>query len=862
QQSDFKHFCKICKKGFGCGRALGGHMRAHGIGDESGHMDEDEDPASDWEDKLGGNVPPSNKRMYALRTNPNRLKSCRVCENCGKEFLSWKSFLEHGKCSSEDAESLLSSPGSDYEDGMGRRGCGWSKRKRSFRAKVGNFNSTCPSSEEEDLANCLMMLSNANVDPLVAEPEESCASASKEEERRNTVNFIVPAAYKAAAAAAPHHVDKAKTVAKGLFECKACKKVFNSHQALGGHRASHKKVKGCFAARLDQGLDDSLVDDDVITHEEFFPSKQSSTMQFDQGSNTPLASPSKRKSKVHECSICHRVFSSGQALGGHKRCHWITSNTQDASSLAKFHPFQDHHMEHIQQSRPAAKLIDNSEPLDLTLDLNLPAPADDHMGLRRRDRHTNQSNNFEVTTEIYLQPWVGVGANEKDENHHHQNEDDNMMMNNNVDTTNNFCSSMQTTVDDEADSKVKLAKLSELKDINMSGGSSPWLQRHRCKLCFKTFSNGRALGGHMRSHLLNLPIPPKPEEEYPPIQLGEDTESASSASPSSSSSSSEDEGGGEGEDKGAYYGLRENPKRSIRLGDPEFSFAIDAGSVVLQDRESETESSKNPTRRRSKRTRKFLEHQYYHHQRRGQEQDNNNIIINTNINNNVIKKHSFSKLSKTTESWAEPEPVSSISDTTTEEDVAFCLMMLSRDKWKRKEQELYQYEQEEEAEAEKSIEETTDESDEFYKSCKSTTTKSARGKYKCETCNKVFKSYQALGGHRASHKKLKVSAPIQEPADTNAGTSGSVPEKKIHKCPYCNRIFSSGQALGGHKRSHVTGVAAAANTATATTSNSTKFGDNLSLIDLNLPAPVDDDDISQIELSAVSDAEFVNYSRR
>ncbi|KAK7840306.1 zinc finger protein zat3 [Quercus suber] len=31
------------------------------------------------------------------------------------------------------------------------------------------------------------------------------------------------------------------------FECSSCKKVFGSHQALGGHRASHKNVKGCFA---------------------------------------------------------------------------------------------------------------------------------------------------------------------------------------------------------------------------------------------------------------------------------------------------------------------------------------------------------------------------------------------------------------------------------------------------------------------------------------------------------------------------------------------------------------------------------------------------------------------------------------
>uniref|UniRef100_A0A2P2Q5R3 Zinc finger protein ZAT9-like n=1 Tax=Rhizophora mucronata TaxID=61149 RepID=A0A2P2Q5R3_RHIMU len=223
---------------------------------------------------------------------------------------------------------------------------------------------------------------------------------------------------------------------------------------------------------------------------------------------------------------------------------------------------------------------------------------------------------------------------------------------------------------------------------------------------------------------------------------------------------------------------------------------------------------------------------------------------------NNIKKLNCHKLSNKTESsWAEPEPVSSISDTTSEEDVAFCLMMLSRDKWKRKEQHNYQQEQEqeteeEEAEADKS-EEETDESDEF-KACRTR----IRGKYKCETCNKVFKSYQALGGHRASHKKLKVIRPPKEPE--NAATSSSIlAEKRIHECPYCFRVFSSGQALGGHKRSHLTGVAAS-----PAAGSSAKFGDNLNLIDLNLPAPVEDDDASQIELSAVSDAEFMMDIKR
>ncbi|KAI4356723.1 hypothetical protein L6164_000720 [Bauhinia variegata] len=469
QQQNFKHFCKICKKGFGCGRALGGHMRAHGIGDESGQMDED-DPESDWEDKLGGNVPSSNKRMYALRTNPNRLKSCRVCENCGKEFLSWKSFLEHGKCTSDDAESLVSSPCSDGEDDIAgdRTGCGgWSKRKRSFRAKVGNFNSNCPSSEEEDLANCLMMLSNAAVDPLMAEPEESCASASKDEDRRNPMNFIAPMSIRVP-------VDnKAKGVAKGLFECKACKKVFNSHQALGGHRASHKKVKGCFAARLDN-LDDSAADDDVITYVEHVPIKSNTALQFDHGisNNATLASSSKRKSKVHECSICHRIFSSGQALGGHKRCHWITSNAPDTSTLARFQQFQGHMEQNMSHQIPK---FDNSEPLDLKLDLNLPAPADDLAGARG-----------DVATEIYIQSWVGTKDKDTNGNgkyhshrHHHRHthkEDNDHNMDKDKNNDNSKASLMQNIVDDEADSKLKLAKLSELKDINIGGSSSPWLQ--------------------------------------------------------------------------------------------------------------------------------------------------------------------------------------------------------------------------------------------------------------------------------------------------------------------------------------------------------------------------------------------------
>ncbi|KAJ4953268.1 hypothetical protein NE237_030100 [Protea cynaroides] len=363
------------------------------------------------------------------------------------------------------------------------------------------------------------------------------------------------------------------------------------------------------------------------------------------------------------------------------------------------------------------------------------------------------------------------------------------------------------------------------------------MEKHSCKLCFKSFASGRALGGHMRSHMVTLSTPPKTQQIHPHQHqhlLGDETESASSASSSSSSSSGEEEE----EEKGLYYGLRENPRKSFRLVDPEFSFVVDAGSVV-QDRESETESSKNPSnpsKRRSKRDRKSTiigEQRNLQHQQQPQTPE--------------LKKTKSTKLSKT-ESPPEPEPVSSVSDTTPEEDVARCLMMLSRDIWLREEEEVEE-EDEEEEEAEKSMEES-DASEELKYPTRT------RGRYQCGTCKKVFRSYQALGGHRASHKKIKGCIPSSsartleaEYEPGNAGTS--TVDRRIHECPVCFRIFGSGQALGGHKRSHLSG--------STTATNTVKFGDNL--IDLNLPAPIDDDDMSQVELSAVSDAEFVDPTK-
>uniref|UniRef100_A0A0E0K368 C2H2-type domain-containing protein n=1 Tax=Oryza punctata TaxID=4537 RepID=A0A0E0K368_ORYPU len=571
----YKHHCKVCKKGFMCGRALGGHMRAHGIGDDNDTMDDDDDDHSLSPCGDGGGEPSeaagsptttttttTTKSMYALRTNPGRPRNCRTCENCGKEFTSWKTLLDHGRCGfdEEDARldvSLIRSPplhdGGDDNDGEDEEGDdltlaagGWSKGKRSRRAKVmaigtgsvSELQLPAPSTEEEDLANFLVMLSSSSSSSSrVAQPaivvddadQESCASGSKDEERNR---FFVPQPISIAApmmaqmtVIAPQMVPQQhiSTVPRGMFECKACKKVFTSHQALGGHRASHKKVKGCFAAKLESSRNETATeaqqqhvtaaphDDTRATTSHVIPgdismdgantigasadadgkaaaaSVGAGEIVIAEAASTDMTAmmmpvedlapaslapsgvlPFKKKGKVHECSICHRVFTSGQALGGHKRCHWLTSGATDP--LTKLQPVaQDHAMvaamcHQLTLGRPIFDAIDQR-----ILDLNVPAnPLAEAVAARQQQQVAAVNDgalSLNAAASVYLQSWTGHS------NGSHVNK-----------TTAtgsriNDAAGGATTEDDEADStSAKRAKIGDLKDMKVAGESLPWLQ--------------------------------------------------------------------------------------------------------------------------------------------------------------------------------------------------------------------------------------------------------------------------------------------------------------------------------------------------------------------------------------------------
>ncbi|KAM3691795.1 hypothetical protein ACB094_08G038100 [Castanea mollissima] len=67
----------------------------------------------------------------------------------------------------------------------------------------------------------------------------------------------------------------------------------------------------------------------------------------------------------------------------------------------------------------------------------------------------------------------------------------------------------------------------------------------------------------------------------------------------------------------------------------------------------------------------------------------------------------------------------------------------------------------------------------------------------CKTCNRQFPSFQALGGHRASHKKHRLMA-----GDLLHNMPSSPVKPKTHECSICGLEFLIGQALGGHMRRH------------------------------------------------------------
>ncbi|CAA3027883.1 uncharacterized protein LOC111406163 [Olea europaea var. sylvestris] len=144
-----------------------------------------------------------------------------------------------------------------------------------------------------------------------------------------------------------------------------------------------------------------------------------------------------------------------------------------------------------------------------------------------------------------------------------------------------------------------------------------------------------------------------------------------------------------------------------------------------------------------------------------------------------------------------------------------------------------------------------------------------RSKYECLNCKKTFNSYQALGGHRPCPKRSNVRSesqyetsennlddnsldirfarnqcglvsnkkPIAKNSSNNSEKKVKPKKNKVHICPFCHKVYKNGQALGGHKRSHLISGHWKKNNQIQQIKP-----DLPNLLDLNLPAPAEDED--------------------
>ncbi|KAA8535928.1 hypothetical protein F0562_028406 [Nyssa sinensis] len=276
---------------------------------------------------IAGSTSGVTKPKYGKKPDPAAPKITRPCSECGKKFWSWKALFGHMRCHPERQWRGINPP-------------------PNFRRPVSLGNTRDDhleagmTEDDHEVATCLLILANGATTAFETPTVPAITTATTNQDISESHQIVIRDV-----ALGGGDVDG--SVPSGVncrFECSSCKKVFGSHQALGGHRASHKNVKGCFAITRSDG-------------EDFDQNGGHPDDKNGEGEVKDMSGEEKMVMVLgHKCSICLRVFSSGQALGGHKRCHWEKGD--ESSSLTQgLNPF--------------------ATKEGCGLDLNLPAPVED-----------------------------------------------------------------------------------------------------------------------------------------------------------------------------------------------------------------------------------------------------------------------------------------------------------------------------------------------------------------------------------------------------------------------------------------------------------------------------------------------------
>ncbi|XP_057517693.1 zinc finger protein ZAT9-like [Amaranthus tricolor] len=404
-----KHVCKFCKKRFPCGRSLGGHIRSHLPKPGYGLR---ENPKKTWRATDHGEVllnssfssssnesdnpnlskvgPIQGKRSKFVRNNSHSSVSEIVEEEQQEEVVamclimlsqdvgSWgdhisSSFVKKKKNRKQKVQGNDDSVSGYLQNELKLKGIevsaiGFGSNHKNNTGKIlksefsasGYVGNGAKNKESDVLRNGFVLNdekkkyteSKRKIGQISASGYVKKGSKMEENEVSEDGDFSNDQKY----------IDHDEIFHKrSKFECTTCNKIFHSYQALGGHRASHKKLVG--------GLICSSNDQKQLKlHQE---REQENVLEMKIGSSSSILS--KKNVQKHECPICFRVFPSGQALGGHKRSHLLVASNQ---SLGRVQNTSTGSAEH-KIGEVVERLSITSDTKDL-LDLNFPpVPAQD-----------------------------------------------------------------------------------------------------------------------------------------------------------------------------------------------------------------------------------------------------------------------------------------------------------------------------------------------------------------------------------------------------------------------------------------------------------------------------------------------------
>ncbi|KZV30003.1 hypothetical protein F511_24387 [Dorcoceras hygrometricum] len=358
--------CKECGKSFQSWKALFGHMKSHSVSRKIAKSSE-EDSWDSQSDNESAAAPLCKKKRsnrvkrYTTTTNSSNLASFSPCVSeidqqeqeevalslimLSRDTGNWVDMNSSDSC----YNSLDVSEAKKFCKISGKGSyCSESKFKKS-NDELKNTRKKRDLDQESEVNSPRNLIQKSGLDQFEGLKFNKTKSSKRKCIDSNDSEVSLPVeSYKSPFAYSPsdsHDFEKTSS-----FLCTVCQKSFPSYQALGGHRASHRKFKGFCAPRSEncslETENSPFQSTKSIEKISVFATKTSKEVGF-------------LKIKEHECPICFKIFPSGQALGGHKRSHLISDQPKSTT-----HPSV---VIQVQASKSTRDF----------LDLNLPAPVEE-----------------------------------------------------------------------------------------------------------------------------------------------------------------------------------------------------------------------------------------------------------------------------------------------------------------------------------------------------------------------------------------------------------------------------------------------------------------------------------------------------